>query len=370
MTTRINLGIGFRFKPSYMDVRVATWTQIDGKHTRVDEMKIFEDGLIPAHLNVKAGTKGEILIAVDADYSYWTFETSWTGKAKPEYFSGKLLCSCAWRYACTAEGELEIGDHTAKPSAIADELQFKIDDSVQSNAKPKAGIDPYVKIIVRVYYSGHGAGQGPGVSVGPFSVAPPTGSPGAPPSTQGVGNGLLVSLHVVGAQKPEKPKPTFKMPAPELLKRTYYFEHERAKDFRNNKDPKNKLEALNGWADQVKKESPYLYWAMTQKDPLKRVPINVVGFASPPGEYGENDEYAAARAQYVTERLEHNFGKGTVTVITKSFGNRFAKTIDGVKPSQRDAVYLKDRRVEIVLDESEVRQGIERLLKDGGTTQP
>lgn len=209
MSTAFGLGIGDRLSGSGMDVKVATWTQVDGARPTVGEMKVFEDGFIPAHLNVIAGTKGQIFIAVDADYDYSTFDPCLQRKPRP--FHGKLLCSCAWRYTCTPEGELEIGNGAAKPSDFSDELQLKI-ESVESNAKPIYGIDPYVKIIVRPYYSGPGVGQGPGMSLGQFSIwdCYGGGSSGGlvckrGQRSKGFGEGVLVSLHVVGAQKAVKP---------------------------------------------------------------------------------------------------------------------------------------------------------------------
>src|SRR5262249_31724099 len=141
------------------------------------------------------------------------------------------------------------------------------------------------------------------------------------------------------------------------LTRTFYFEHENERIFDRNTKPENSLKALEGWVDKVKKDQPLLFKAIEGKF----VRIHVTGYASAPGAYEYNSDLSDARALYVQQRLERTFGTDSVKINRRARGERDSTEKPGVKVNERDAVYEKDRRVEIIIQSDEATRGVDAM---------
>jgi hypothetical protein len=329
--------------PSYQ------WTNLPGF-----EVRAYDDVLSDIRgLKVKAGTSGTIEIELFVEYEIFVECHSWAqvgigplsvdlgcGKM-PDKNDGTVSCGCTWPYDCSKAGDLSFGAYVLEDSTISDDFQVRgigaqSIDSATAAAKPRLA-PPNVRFTPRAIFIGEGTKAD--------SHFPP----------------LIAYLEVVDIEK-SKPIPPTPLPPPDLLKRTFFFEKENQDKLDGNLHPENKQKALDDWVDKIQNDAPLLFRAIKSR----YVMLRVTGYASPPGTYEYNSDISDARAQYVATRLVRTMGTESVRIDRRARGNRDAKEVPGVKPNQRDSVYLNDRRVEVVIDANEAKAGIERVMKESG----
>jgi hypothetical protein len=301
----------------------------------------FDEDLHPVDIPVYPDTEGTIRIWSTVYYYFWEWPE---GTAMfPREREDSVKCQCIWKYGCTMQGEISFRPFDPQDSQTSDHFTVRVKRPDWSNPKPMHD-RPFVVMIEEYNYAGTAAGADIEIPLpklpGPFAP-PKIAIPGAPGTSSSSGNvmPLYAYLNVVDDEKPD--------PAPlPRIERTFYFERENETTFLKNTKPENTLRALDDWCVKLKAEQPELWVAMKQKI----VKVQVKGFASPPGPYEYNSDISDARAAYVEANLNRNWGTGTVEIHRGARGNRDAIEQPGVKPNQRDAVYINDRRVKVVIN--------------------
>jgi hypothetical protein len=192
-------------------------------------VKDYNYGLNPVDINVKAGTSGRIELVFKVEYQVFARYAS--GKYPvPIPFTGTLVCKYDWNYDCSDDGDISITNplKPSEDSGVQDDVQVII-HSAAFQASPHSGL-PFVKARTRVVYTGR---VNPGPTDLPWIVA----------------NLQPVDFAVIPDMTPN----------PELLSRTFYFEHEEGAKF----DAK----AVHDWVILLKGSAPFLASANNQPRP-------------------------------------------------------------------------------------------------------
>lgn len=304
-----------------------------------------------ARVSVPAGTEG--LVVYTIKFSYFIGSSGFWGSIKKGVASFDLQLD----YKCEPDGTLAVTRRRSGVRAWSSPISM----SLSPEFHPAAGkVGPNLTVDVGLAYPEDADGQlTVGGTVGGVGGTYTTGA--AAGKTSGLEWGTRLDFTVTGAKATPPPKPPTPVPLPPLRgwDTTVYFEHEGQDDLDKNAPGKgNTVTDLQNWATKLQR-SGELYEAITRR----YVPVHLWGYASITDGDAKNFDLSGSRIQNVQKRLVGMlgtpFGK-EVVFDRRQIGKREANP-KLVPPAERDAVYLKDRRVEVAINEPEAAEGIRRM---------
>lgn len=361
-TKRFSMRMGTDRDKSYIDVSAWVWVIPDGakklapaeKHRHPGfSLFSFDANLNPRHVDVKAGTEGQIIIEVDVDYFFIKrySDSFWTGSVMDEhekkgYVTGKGI----WNYTCTKEGVLSLDHYVPNHSATAaGNFWVTVSDPAEAKENPQAGL-PYVMIRSWAHYEDDSPASGIDV---PF-IGNRFGGPDSPKIDKELLPALIASLIISDKYVPPPPpkpvSPTPKLPVAPLSAVIPF-----AKEGQTSLDSHAKRIATD-WAQALFKTHPELEVPMMKGE----IPVYFEGYASKTPPQGEKDEQKAddfnigignGRAQSVIQYLIPSpLGSGAKAYF-KSLGRKNAQW-----------ALVFDEKLKLVVEAVGKPRGIDRVV--------
>jgi hypothetical protein len=306
-----------------------------------------------AYLIVMAGTTGAIFQKIQLNYKIEE-DTGITGPPVPVMKKGSASYTVVWDYRCEPDGELIITRDRTGVRAWSADVSMAVTDEFRPAVKK---IEPQLLVSIGLSYPEEGGKGELTVGYGPVS----TGVGGSGSKSSGLEWGTRIDLWVTGAKAPLPPPPPKPAPRPAVKGAdfTVYFEHEGQEDLDRNASGKgNTVTDLQTWVSDLARNRE-LYNAITHR----YVPVHLWGYASVTDKDVKNFDLSEARIRNVQRRLRGMLGTPhgkEIVFNARPVGSREASKKE-VPAHQRDAAYLKDRRVEVVIDQTEAADGIVRM---------
>lgn len=284
----MKMGFAPHYYPSYFEVDASAWVLPEAAlklpydhpqkwRTPGASYVSFDADLNPSHLNVKAGTQGQITIWVRGFYYLRKFDPSLASGADGKKVEGHVIADGTWNYRCTKEGELSLDNYAPTHSAKAPgHFWLTVSDPAEAKEKPSAGF-PYVMLRSWAHYKDSKPASGLEI--------PWVGNLGGGPDSPEVDlelQPLIARLNIVDKYVPPPP-PSPKQPIAPLSVVIPF-----GKEGQTSLDSQARKIAAN-WAQTLFKTHPELEVPMMKGE----IPVYFFGYATKTPPRGERDEQKA-----------------------------------------------------------------------------
>jgi hypothetical protein len=316
-------------------------------------------------VEIPAGSGGRFYVYIDFD----PVVTIQSGNLLSREHVGASSYRIAWNYMCSPEGKLELTPDDTGSQSWSSNIVMNIEAILKEDTS-RPNTPYYIPVNMGLSYSPDTPG-GVNLTVG-YGPVQISGTPGSSGKSHGLKLGLRINFNITNKRVPPPPPPRPVPPRKPVLvdlEKTIYFEHEGDRDLdQNTRDPGNRITALQAWADRLKGNKE-LFEAVGRR----YVAIQLKGHASPTDTDVPDWDLSDVRIKNVQRRLRKMLGETPfnkeIWFVPEPRGHADA---DGwlrgqgastpvVPRAERDRAYLKFRRVEIFIIESDAVEGIERM---------